>query len=650
MVLMVAALLGASICLLPEPVQTQAGQVPFRIHVVDKETGRGVPLVELRTTAEVRYYTDSAGNVAIDDPALQNQSVFFTVTSHGYTYPADSFGYTGLKLTVTPGAAADIKLTRRENRAERLYRITGEGIYRDTVLLGLKPPVANPLLNSQVTGQDSVMATPYRGKIWWFYGDTARPSYPLGNFHTTGAWSLLPTSGGLDPETGVNLNYIAGQDGFVKGMFTTSKPGPIWIGGLCTVPDNSGAERLICCYSRMKDLGHPAERGIAIFEDAIQEFKPAAAADLGNPAAPQGHPVIARWHNANYVYSANADMTPVPLVRFPANLSKILAQRSREAYTPLASGTRFQGADTKLDRNPDGSLHYAWKPDTDELDFKNQQLLEKLKVIKPGEGLFLLRVVDTGKPTSPATGSVYWNAYRNRWVMIVPEIGGTSLLGEVWYSEADTITGPWVYARKIISHNNYSFYNPTQHPFLDKDGGRRIFIEGTYTKTFTQNQDPTPRYEYNQMMYGLTLSDPSLVLPQPVYQVDADYLCRERLTAAQKRQPQSLRVPFFALPPGRKLPNCLAAHIDARTGHIRLSDNAQEASFWVLPPATKLDGSHCAIFAFTNRNTGQVTYAETAPEHGNWDRAAEPAFVAWRNPCLQIAMDWETTPSPGGSH
>ena len=35
----------------------------FIIHVVDQETGRGVPLVELKTTNEMRFYTDSNGIV-----------------------------------------------------------------------------------------------------------------------------------------------------------------------------------------------------------------------------------------------------------------------------------------------------------------------------------------------------------------------------------------------------------------------------------------------------------------------------------------------------------------------------------------------------------------------------------------------------------
>jgi hypothetical protein len=36
----------------------------FRITVMDEATGRGVPMVELRTTNEIRLHTDSAGHAA----------------------------------------------------------------------------------------------------------------------------------------------------------------------------------------------------------------------------------------------------------------------------------------------------------------------------------------------------------------------------------------------------------------------------------------------------------------------------------------------------------------------------------------------------------------------------------------------------------
>ena len=147
-------------------------------------------------------------------------------------------------------------------------------------------------------------------------------------------------------------------------------------------------------------------------------------------------------------------------------------------------------------------------------------------------------------------GSVYWNAYRGRWVMIAVEsFGSTSFLGEVWYAEADTPLGPWVYARKIVTHDKYSFYNPKQHPMFDQDGGRIIFFEGTYTTTFSGNPDPTPRYDYNQVMYRLDLSDGRLALPVAVYEVPAgggSLRLTTRAGRTEAREEPARRVAFFA--------------------------------------------------------------------------------------------------------
>jgi hypothetical protein len=197
------------------PATLFAAEAPFRIRVVDAETGRGVPLVELKTTGSIRYYTDSAGIVAFDEPGLMNQSVFFTVHSHGYEFAKDSFGFAGKALDVKPGGSATLKI-KRINIAQRLYRMTGGGIYRDSVLVGEKAPIREPLLNAQVLGQDSVVNAVYKGRISWFWGDTNRPSYVLGNFHVPGADSELPSQGGLDPEVGVDLTYFVDEKGFAR--------------------------------------------------------------------------------------------------------------------------------------------------------------------------------------------------------------------------------------------------------------------------------------------------------------------------------------------------------------------------------------------------------------------------------------------------
>ncbi len=93
--------------------------------------------------------------------------------------------------------------------------------------------------------------------------------------------------------------------------------------------------------------------------------------------------------------------------------------------------------------------------------------------------------------------------------MIFVQAGGSSsYLGEVWYAESEKIEGPWQNAKKIVTHEKYTFYNPVHHPFFDD--GRFIYFEGTYANTFSGNENQTPRYDYNQMMYRLDLSDARL--------------------------------------------------------------------------------------------------------------------------------------------
>jgi len=120
--------------------------------------------------------------------------------------------------------------------------------------------------------------------------------------------------------------------------------------------------------------------------------------------------------------------------------------------------------------------------------------------------------IDSRKPITPHGGSVCWNQWRQRWIMIFNQLKGEqSYLGEVWYAEAPTPAGPWTCAKKIITHNRYSLYNPKQHPYFDRDNGRIIYLEGTYSTTFScDEKEATPRYDYNQLMYRVDLSDARL--------------------------------------------------------------------------------------------------------------------------------------------
>ncbi len=439
---------------------------PFEIRVIDEQTQRGVPLVELETVNHTHSFTDSAGEVAFDEPGLLGREVFFNIRSHGYEFPKDGFGFVGARLSTTPGGSVTLKI-KRLNVAERLYRLTGAGIYRDTILLGNNAPISEPVLNSEVLGQDSVQCAIYRGKIYWFWGDTQRARYPLGHFRTSGATSELPTKGGLDPAVGVNFKYFTGADGFSRPMcpLDPTKPGPVWLDGLCVVPDETGRERLVAHYSRMKGF-EVLEHGIVIFDDEKDRFEPLKVLDLKERfRCPTAHSM----RSGDHIYFGE----PGPWIRVKADLASISEPSNYERWN--ASGQK-------------------WERDEKPAPPK----------IEPAD-------VDGGNPPRLQSGTVEWNEFRQRWIMIAVQRGGTSVLGEVWYSEARELTGPWHRAKKIATHERYSFYNPAHHPFFDQTGGRHIFFEGTYSETFSGNPVPTPRYDYNQMMYRLDLEDPRLI-------------------------------------------------------------------------------------------------------------------------------------------
>lgn len=480
----------------------------FGIHVIDDQTARGVPLVELRTVNNIRYYTDSAGYAAVEDPELENQKTYFFVSSPGYEFPKDGFGYAGVALDVIPGASAIIKI-KRNNIAERLYRVTGAGIYRDSVILGHPSPIRKPLLNAEVVGQDSVLAVIYRGKIHWIWGDTSRPSYPLGNFRSSGALSDLPETSGLNPNAGVNLRYFTDKTGFCRAMcpLPDEPGGVVWLSGLTVVADHTGAERMAAHYSRREGLGKVFEHGLALWDDQSRIFNkyviyPADA----HWRIPSGHPAVYMDKGIEYrLFSPQ-----FPTVRAVAKLTAIADTSNYEAFTCLTSGTKFKGSASQVQRRTDGSLVWAWKHNSEPLSSTQELQLLSAGIIKPHEAHFQLLEALTNRPLTIQSGSFFWNDYLKKWIMIGCQEGGTSFLGEIWFACADAPTGPWTRAIKIATHPDYSFYNPTQHPFFDQQGGKIIYFEGTYSATFSGNSHPTPRYDYNQIMYRLDLSDPRL--------------------------------------------------------------------------------------------------------------------------------------------
>ncbi|WP_157947665.1 hypothetical protein [Abditibacterium utsteinense] len=605
----------------------------YRVTVVDAETGRGVPLVELRTTNETSFVTDSNGIAAINDPELVGQKVYFSVKSHGYEYPKDGLGYAGIALPVTAGGRGEIKI-KRLNIAERLYRITGAGIYRDSVLTGAPVPLKQPLMNGLVMGQDTVETEPYKGKLFWLWGDTGRFAYPLGNFKTSSATSLPPGQGGLDPSVGVDLTYWVDKEGFSQEMIPMKSNKPVWMGALFTLRDDKNQERLFGSYANVESDSVATEKGLAIFNDEKSIFEKLRAFD--SVLAPTGHPFRIISGGQNYLYFD-------PFQRVIADYAHVLDGKAYQAFTPLVAGTRFDGAKTQLERNASGELVYGWKANTSKVDDNDVKKLVELGQMKADESPLQFRDIETDAPVDAHGASTYWNPYRKRWVQILSQAGGTSYLGEVWFAEADTPTGPWVYCRKIITHDKYTFYNPIQHPNFAEDGGRLIYLEGTYTNTYSGVSERTPRYDYNQIMYRLALDDPRLSLPVPVYRFknQASYSLRDAVASGTKWK-NIEAIPFFAVPPSAKSDGFVAIY----AAGTKLQTEAKagvKPLFYALPATvskdSKVSPGVLPLFEYTQGN--KRWYSVDANEKGaGVIRSESPLCRVWRNPSRVMALDW----------
>lgn len=397
----------------------------FVVRVVDEQTGRGVPLVGLKLPNEVTYWTDSAGIAALDEPSLRGREVFLGIHSHGYEYPEATLFGRGVNVKIESGKMREVRI-RRTMIAERLYRLTGEGIYRDSVMAGLPVPAKDPLLNAQVLGQDTVSAAVYRGRIFWIWGDTIGPAY--WNFSVSAATSDLRD----DPAAAVNYRYFTDKQARARQMLPLPREGLVWIEGLIPMKDPHGEERLIATYTRQNGLKFPDECGLALFDDAMQVFKP--------------------W------------------VQMPCTKEHV------SAHPFLHDGYWYF--------YPSLRVLNDWNA------IQDPKQWEKRSVLLP--------------PNARQPSCVVWNEYRQRWILLLEDTG------DVYYAEAKQPEGPYNKAVKIIHHDQYNFYNVATHTFFNQEGGRMIYLEGTYTDSFSAAKAKTPRYNYNQVMYRLRLDDPRL--------------------------------------------------------------------------------------------------------------------------------------------
>ena len=428
-----------------------------KIVVTEKGTGWPVPLVELRTTNLVRFVTDNAGVIAFNVPELMGQEVWFDVLGHGYEVPADGFGYRGVRLVPRPNQTLKVEVERKII-AKRIGRLTGTGLFNESQQLDLE----SGWHDAPIVGCDSVQTAVHRGKLYWAWGDTTLAKYPLGIFDTSSATTGLTPFKTFEPPLRPLFKYFSNTEGKPRSVAKMPGNGPTWVNGYVSLPDKINQPRLVCTYIKVKPPLEAYEAGLCVWDEVKSEFTPLktiwtkSKETPNQPVVPDGHPSL--WKDESgkeWLFFGN----PLPKLRCPATFE-------------------------------------AWQ------DPNQWQILEPQKEISSA--------ID-GKPVVPHTGSIAFNEYRKRWVTVFMQSHGKpSVFGELWYAEANSPTGPWGPALKILSHNNYTFYNPRLHPELTSGDSPMLLFEGTYTQQFADHPVPTPRYDYNQILYRLDLDDPAL--------------------------------------------------------------------------------------------------------------------------------------------
>ncbi|MDD4267907.1 MAG: hypothetical protein PHN77_06760 [Thermoguttaceae bacterium] len=430
---------------------------PCRIEVVEQGSGWPVPLVELRSVHNVRLVTDNAGVIALDAPELMGREVWFTVNGNGYEASQDGFGLRGVRLVPERGKTLRVELARTII-ARRLGRITGAGIFAESQRLGGEADWEE----SGVAGCDSVQNAVYRGRMFWLWGDTSLLRYPLGIFHATSATTPVRPLEVFEPPIRLKYQYFAGARGAPRGVAEMPGDGPTWVTGYASLPDQTGRERLVGLYAKIKPPLEAYRYGLCVWNDRAGKFEhlkdvwTKTEETAEPPPMPKGHPAI--WDDANgtrWVLFGD----PLPALRCPATFE-------------------------------------AWQDPT------------AWEVLRRQDSL---RSAADSSPVKPHSGSIAFSGWRKRWVAVFMQwFGKPSALGELWYAEADQPTGPWGPAVKIVSHENYTFYNPRIHPEFTDPESPILLFEGTYTMQFADRPHPVPRYDYNQVLYRLDLDGAAL--------------------------------------------------------------------------------------------------------------------------------------------
>lgn len=434
---------------------------PFEIRVIEQGSRHPVPLVQLRATHNVVFVTDNNGLAAIDAPEiLGTNEVYFEIASPGYEASADGFNYRGARVRPIPGTTAVVEI-KRTAIARRIGRLTGAGLFAESQKLGAELHWRE----SGIVGCDSTQNAWYKGRLFWVWGDTSLARYPLGIFNASGATTDAAWQPALAGALKPPYNYFRNEKGEPRGVALIPGEGPTWMSAMATVTNRAGEQKLVATYAKIRPPLDAYEYGLAVWDDTKEAFLPhsvvwrKSSTNTRPPPFPDGH--AAAWVNAGKAWLVFGN--PLPRFQCPATFE-------------------------------DWQNTNSW------------QVLEPQKYFRSAIG---------GTNVTPHTGSIAYHPWRNKWLTVFMENkGAPSVYGELWYAEAKNPLEHWGPAVKVLSHQNYTFYNPKLHGYWASTNSADLLFEATYTIQFSDGKNPTPRYDYNQIMYTVDLNDPALAPAQ----------------------------------------------------------------------------------------------------------------------------------------
>jgi hypothetical protein len=268
------------------------------------------------------------------------------------------------------------------------------------------------------------------------------------------------------------LDYFSDEQNLPRPVATLPGAGPTWVTGFVSLPDKAGTPHLVGACVKITPPLDPYLWILAVWNERTANFEPLRVVWTKSettptpPPLPEGHPAF--WKDQ-------------------------------------------QGREWLLFGNPLPTLRCS-------PTFEAWQDPASWEVLRPQP---TIPAASDGAPVKPHSGSIAWHPWRKRWVTVFMQaLGQPSAFGELWYAEADSPLGPWGPAIKVLTHDNYTFYNPRLHPEFIPAGSPWLFFEGTYTMQFANHPPPTPRYDYNQVLYRLDLDDPALAPARQPHRAD----------------------------------------------------------------------------------------------------------------------------------